>query len=96
MGASPGDDGVEQPYIYLGPRGDERPGDPAYWTYADPYAVMRRMGHSSIKVTYDTYGHLLPERDAEITARLDDLCRRAGVDSLWTQGGEARSADGPI
>jgi integrase len=51
---------------------------------ADPYAVMRRMGHSSITVTYNTYGHLLPERDAEITANLEAL-RRASVDSLWTR-----------
>ena len=51
---------------------------------ADPYAVMRRMGHSSITVTYNTYGHLLPERDAEITANLEAL-RRASVDSMWTQ-----------
>lgn len=46
---------------------------------ADPYAVMRRMGHSSITVTYDTYGHLFPERDAEITASLEELRRRADV-----------------
>ncbi len=52
---------------------------------ADPYAVMRRMGHSSITVTYNTYGHLFPERDAEITDRLEDLFRRADVDSLWTR-----------
>jgi integrase len=50
---------------------------------ADPYAVMRRMGHSSITVTYDTYGHLFPERDAEITDALDGLFQR-GVDFLWT------------
>lgn len=37
---------------------------------------MRRMGHSSITVTYDTYGHMFPERDAEITNRLEDLFRR--------------------
>ena len=55
---------------------------------ADPYAVMRRMGHSSITVTYNTYGHLFPERDAEITANLE-VIRRAGVDSTWTQ--ETRS-----
>ncbi len=48
---------------------------------ADPYAVMRRMGHSSITVTYNTYGHLFPERDADITDRLEDLFRRGGVDS---------------
>ena len=40
---------------------------------ADPYAVMRRMGHSSITVTYDTYGHLFPERDVEITDAPDGL-----------------------
>ena len=51
---------------------------------ADPYAVMRRMGHSSITVTYDTYGHLFPERDAEITANLETL-RRAGADSVRTR-----------
>ena len=47
---------------------------------------MKRMGHSSITVTYDTYGHLFPERDAQITDRLEDLLRR-GVDSSWTRGG---------
>ncbi|MGH9223663.1 MAG: tyrosine-type recombinase/integrase, partial [Acidimicrobiales bacterium] len=52
---------------------------------ADPYAVLRRMGHSSITVTYGTYGHLFPERDAEITDRLEDLFRRAGVDFSWTR-----------
>ncbi len=34
---------------------------------------MRRMGHWSITVTYDTYGHLFPERDVEITDALDGL-----------------------
>lgn len=28
-------------------------------------------------VTYNTRGHLFPERDAEITDRLEDLFRRA-------------------
>ncbi len=37
------------------------------------------MGHSSITVTYDTYGHLFPERDVEITDALDGLFQR-GVD----------------
>lgn len=60
---------------------------------ADPYAVMKRMGHSSITVTYDTYGHLFPERDAAITAGLEDLLRR-GVDFLWTRP-EAPSPPAP-
>lgn len=32
---------------------------------------MRRMGHSSITVTYDRYAKLFPERDAEIIAGLE-------------------------
>jgi integrase len=58
---------------------------------ADPYAVMRRMGHSSIKVTYDVYGHLFPERDEEITANLEELNRRANVESLFTQATDSGS-----
>lgn len=46
---------------------------------------MRRMGHSSITVTYDTYGHLFPERDAQITASLEELYRKADADSVWTR-----------
>ena len=57
---------------------------------ADPYAVMRRMGHSSITVTYNTYGHLFPERDAEITARLEDL-RRAGAESARADADSVRT-----
>jgi integrase len=60
---------------------------------ADPYAVMRRMGHSSITVTYDTYGHMFPERDAEITDRLEDLFRR-GVDCSWTESSTRAAPDG--
>jgi len=38
---------------------------------------MRRLGHSSIKVTYDTYGHLLPEQEQSLTDRLDVIGRAA-------------------
>jgi integrase len=44
---------------------------------ATPLTVMRRLGHSSIKVTYDTYGHLLPEQEAALTERLDAIGRAA-------------------
>ncbi len=60
---------------------------------ADPYAVMRRMGHSSITVTYDTYGHMFPERDAEITVRLGDFFQQ-GVDFLWTRPDTSAGGDG--
>jgi integrase len=52
---------------------------------ADPYAVMKRMGHSSISVTYDTYGHLFPERNQEITEGLEALHRRANADPERTR-----------
>jgi hypothetical protein len=31
LGASPGDAYVHEPYLYVGPWGPERPGDPSYW-----------------------------------------------------------------
>lgn len=31
LGASPGDSSVDEPYLYVGPWTDARPGDPAYW-----------------------------------------------------------------
>ena len=31
VGASPGDAYEPAPYLYIGPWGPERPGDPAYW-----------------------------------------------------------------
>ena len=54
---------------------------------------MRRMGHSSITVTYDTYGHLFPERDAEITERLREFLQR-GVDFLLTRPNSSGGATG--
>lgn len=34
------------------------------------------MGHSSIKVTFDLYGHLMPGTEAEAAALLDDFLDR--------------------
>ncbi len=31
LGASPGDEGVPEPYVYVAPWGTDRPGDPGYW-----------------------------------------------------------------
>jgi integrase len=39
--------------------------------------IMRRLGHSSIQVTLDTYGHLFPELEEDVTQRLDALGRAA-------------------
>ena len=33
---------------------------------ADPLQVMRRMGHSDIRTTYNLYGHLFPDREDEL------------------------------
>jgi hypothetical protein len=37
----------------------------------DPVHVMRRMGHSDIRTTYNLYGHKFPDREDELVARLD-------------------------
>lgn len=36
-----------------------------------PKVVQERLGHSSIKITLDTYSHLIPDMQAEIMAALD-------------------------
>lgn len=42
---------------------------------AHPKAIQVRMGHASITVTLDRYGHLFPEQDEIIAAGLDTLAR---------------------
>ena len=44
---------------------------------AHPKAIQERLGHSSITVTLDRYGHLFPKLDETLTTRLDDLHRAA-------------------
>ena len=44
---------------------------------AHPRAIMERLGHSSITVTMDTYGHLLPSVDEALTAGLEATFRAA-------------------
>lgn len=46
---------------------------------AHPKAIMERLGHSTIQVTLDRYGHLLPGLDEALTDRLD-LTYRASLD----------------
>jgi integrase len=40
-------------------------------------AVKERLGHSSIQVTADRYGHLFPSLEEALTARLDKSLRAA-------------------
>ena len=44
---------------------------------AQPKAVQVRFGHSSIQVTFDRYGHLFPQMDADIADDLDAAYRAA-------------------
>jgi integrase len=37
---------------------------------ADPLQVKRRMGHEDIRTTFDTYGHLFPDREEDLVAAL--------------------------
>lgn len=40
---------------------------------AHPKAIQERLGHSSITVTLDRYGHLFPKLDEALTDRLDAM-----------------------
>lgn len=42
---------------------------------AHPKAIQERLGHSSITVTLDRYGHLFPKLDEDLTSRLDGLAK---------------------
>ena len=44
---------------------------------AHPKAIQERLGHSSITVTIDVYGHLFPSIDQALTQRLDELLTAA-------------------
>jgi integrase len=43
------------------------------------HALCRYMGHSSIAVTFDLYGHLFPGNESEPAALLDGYLERAFV-----------------
>ena len=42
-----------------------------------PRALMERMGHSTITVTLDCYGHLLAKLEADLDDALDGLYRQS-------------------
>jgi integrase len=44
---------------------------------AHPKAIQERLGHSSITVTMDVYGHLFPALNEALTERLDEVFRTA-------------------
>jgi integrase len=52
----------------------------ASWLIArgvDPKALQAWLGHSSIRTTFDVYGHLMPSHGADIIARLDSPVARS-------------------
>lgn len=53
---------------------------------AHPLTIKERLGHSSITVTMDRYGHLFPAQDEALAEALDVVLR----DSL---NGRSRSQD---
>ena len=67
LGASPGDERHPDPYLYVGPWGDERPGDDGYWNA--PFGAV--LGHAEV-VDSDS-----PLRTA--TAFFHDGIRRLGA-----------------
>ena len=43
----------------------------------DPYVISQRLGHASIRTTYDIYGHLFEGRDEATAHALEQIRRRA-------------------
>ena len=39
----------------------------------NPKALSSYMGHSSVTITFDRYGHLMPGNEAQAAALLDDF-----------------------
>lgn len=45
-----------------------------------PIIVARRLGHSKVSITLDTYGHLMPEIHSGIADLMDELVTPIEVD----------------
>lgn len=58
---------------------------------AHPRAIMERLGHSSITVTMDVYGHLLPSLDEALAEGLDATFR--GALAAWMRPGRGQVID---
>ncbi len=51
---------------------------------ANPKALQERMGHGSVTVTLDRYGHLYEGLDGQIADGLDDVLRSSrGLTAAW-------------
>lgn len=54
---------------------------------AHPKVIMERLGHSSVQVTLDRYGHLFPGLDEAVSDRLDDAYRASRPSCSAREGG---------
>ena len=52
---------------------------------AHPEAIKRYVGHSSITVTMDTYGHLFPSDAEDLADKLDHVYRQTQTDKIRTK-----------
>jgi integrase len=55
---------------------------------AHPRAIMERLGHSTIAVTMDVYGHLLPSLDEALSDGLDATFQKARAASMRPENGQ--------
>jgi integrase len=55
----------------------------------DPYVISQRLGHASIRTTYDVYGHLFEGRDRDAADALEAARTRSLADSPRTRGGSS-------
>jgi integrase len=62
---------------------------------AHPRAMMERLGHSSIEVTLDRYGHLFPSLDAALVDGLEETYRTSLRERRWP-GRPSRFRSSPI
>jgi integrase len=59
---------------------------------ASPKEVAARAGHTSVSFVLDRYGHLFPEADTTLRARLDELFRAATEHRRSTADSETETA----
>ena len=52
----------------------------------DPYVISQRLGHASIRTTYDIYGHLFEGRDRQAADALEAARAQTLADSPRTLG----------
>lgn len=59
-------------------------------------AISRRLGHKSISVTDDIYGHLMEEVNEQIVAALDDAMEVIDMGGIWGETAEDEDRSEPV